>query len=166
MNRKQSTTRRGAKGKAAGGKKRAGVLDLAAAQEESERAARLVAQLCGAEGVPDYIHSAVYAALIAAGNETGIVFRDEEKDDFDLKGLAALLAATRLYRLELEPKRDLAELISAVLKHPDVPQQIYNGLSEGVSSYSFDADSAAFIRLALASAAQEEADGQKGGSDE
>ncbi len=44
---------------------------------------------------------------------------------------------------------DLAELISTVLRHPDTPASVYNGILHGMCQYSFDDTAPDHIRLVL-----------------
>lgn len=138
------------------------ILDLAAVSERHARSARLVKSLFDREAAPDWLTNLVMRGLELATEKTGI--RHYGTEDFDLRGLADLLAVTNEGKfenlLEFEPKKDLPELLSAVLKHPDLPPCVYNGLSEALTDITFDSDSAEYIRLALAFHAQESKEGE------
>jgi len=143
-------------------------LDLVAVAEGYRRAARLVVSLYerGAS-VPDWLTDLIMRGLEAATEKTGVEHWDGE--DFDLRGLADLFAVTSPanFRLEFEQKKDLPELISAILKHPDTPSNLYNAIGDAVSDWSVDSDAPAYIRLALAhlAAVQKEITESEGGAD-
>ena len=147
-------------------------LDLVAVAEGYDRAARLVASLYerGAS-VPDWLTNLIMRGLEAATEKTGIEHWQGGatlEARFDLRGLADLFSITSPanFKLEFEPKKDLPELISAVLRHPDTPVNLYNAIGSAVDDWLTDDTDAAYIRLALANlaAAQKEiAEDAKGG---
>jgi len=125
------------------------VLDLAAVQAKQDRAARLVINLFEDGALPDWLTDGIMRTLEAATDKTGIGHYGEK--GFDPRGLADLLAVADdpRYSIEMEPKKDLPELISAVLKHPDTPATVYDALSGAVTDLVGDSDSTSYVRLAL-----------------
>jgi hypothetical protein len=162
----------GAKGKRRQSRKAGGEavrvdLDLAAVAEGYRRAARLVASLYdGGANVPDWLTDLIMRGLEAATEKTGI--EHWEGEGFDLRGLADLFSVTYTptFKLEFEQKKDLPELISAVLNHPDTPANLYNAIGDAVSDWGVDDTTPAYLRLALASldAAQKEIAEDEGGA--
>lgn len=129
-------------------------LDLVAVSERNERAARLVMSLYDrGAGLPDWLTDLIMRGLEAATEKTGIEHWSGE--DFNLRDLADLLAVTDLltFKLEFERKKDLPELISAVLRHPDTPVNLYNAIGDAVTEWQMDDTDPAYIRLALANLA-------------
>jgi hypothetical protein len=53
------------------------------------------------------------------------------------------------FKLEFEQKRDLPELISAVLRHPDTPVNLYNAIGDAITEWQMDDTDPTYIRLAL-----------------
>jgi hypothetical protein len=47
-------------------------------------------------------------------------------------------------------KLTLAELLSAVLRHPDIPMGLYNAIGEEIADRNIDCDAPEYIALALA----------------
>jgi hypothetical protein len=115
--------------------KRAATRRPSVAAKLNDRGARAIERFFNQEDLPDFLTNAVMVALDAASEITGIPYWKGE--DFDMKGLAALLAATRGVEFEekvmLEPANDLAEHIAAVLTDPDTPTEIYDALAKAVT---------------------------------
>lgn len=130
-------------------------------QRESAAALHL-SQAMDTYGVPDFITNAIVDAMCAASAEFGLeppAWMAEEDGDDEGDTLAEFWRRIPdSYCPHYEPARDLARLISAVLKHPDTPVVVYNALAGGVSSLDVDGDSDGYVRLALDSLA-----GQKKG---
>jgi hypothetical protein len=168
----------GAKGKRRQSRKAGGEavrvdLDLVAVAEGYERAARLVVSLFDrGASVPDWLTDLIMRGLEAATEKTGVEHWGATLEaGFDLRGLADLFSVTSPanFRLEFEPKKDLPELISAVLRHPDTPANLYNSIGDAIADWQHDDTNPAYIRLALAhlAAVQKEiADDEKGGDDD
>jgi hypothetical protein len=133
------------------------ILDLTDVAEETAREARIIFDLIERPNAcPQFIYEALMVALDEAARISGIEvwkYTDEEAPletgGYSLRAIIALLARFPAEAIPLEPKHDLAACIASVLKHPDTPSVIYNGLSEGVTELGVDADSAAYVRLAL-----------------
>ena len=129
-------------------------LDLAAVAEEYERAARALVDFYDhTRGVPDWLTDLIMRGLKAATEKTGI--EHWEGEGFDLRGLANLFSVTSPanFNLEFEQKRDLPELISAVLRHPDTPANLYNAMGDAVTEWQTDDTDPTYLRLALANLA-------------
>jgi hypothetical protein len=119
--------------------------------------------------VPDFIADAVRVALEEAARTVGPDIwldvdgsGDPATGDYSVRSMAALFSKLGVGGPEVEPARDLAGHIAAVLNHPDTPSRIYHGLSEAVSELTAkDAVSnrADVIRAALEVSAAEDGEG-------
>lgn len=104
----------------------------------AERNARIVRGLWEDADLPEFITNAVMTSLHLAKEKTGVEFWQVEPEnimgeDFDMTGLANLLrVAYRRSDIEVEPVRDLAGLVSAVLTHDEVPNLIYDKLTDAL----------------------------------
>jgi predicted SnoaL-like aldol condensation-catalyzing enzyme len=126
-------------------------LDLVAVAEQYELAARALIDFYDhTRGVPDWLTDLIMRGLEAATEKTGI--EHWEGEGFDLRGLANLFAVTSPtnFKLGFEQKRDLPELISAVLRHPDTPVNLYNAIGDAVTEWQMDDSDPTYLRLALA----------------
>lgn len=129
-------------------------LDLVAVAEKYECAARaLVDFYDNTRGVPDWLTDLIMRGLEGATEKTGI--EHWTGSAFDLRGLANLFAVTSPanFKLEFEQKRDLPELISTVLRHPDTPTNLYNAIGVAVCDWQMDDTDPVYLRLALANLA-------------
>lgn len=134
--------------------------------EAIEQARAVHAWLEGDVDVPDFITNAVQVVLDATATAEGLQLWLDVDDSGDLEtGGYSIARMARLFErctgfgVEVEPKRDLAALVSAVLTHPDTPSRIYNGLSEAVTELASKdkvQNRPEVIRAALALAAEEE----------
>jgi hypothetical protein len=140
------------------------LFDVANVGEEFVAAARMVYDLLEGHGnVPEFIYDAARVALEEVsrrnnGNVWMLADDDSDSGGFSVERMALLFKYHELDTLELEPKRDLAGHIAAVLNHPDTPSDIYNALAEAVTTLTArDAvtNSAEVIRVALARDAEE-----------
>jgi hypothetical protein len=131
------TTKRKAQGGAQG---KAVKATADAEQERAERNARIVRGLWEDADMPEFITNAVMAALHLAKYKTGVEFWQVEPgnimgDDLDMAGLAKLLrVAYGRSDIEVEPEKDLAQLISAVLRHPDTPHELYGAMRREIAT--------------------------------
>jgi hypothetical protein len=91
-------------------------------------------------GVPDFISNAVRVALEEAERRfdspiwldvdgTG----DLATGGYSVAGIARLFQRVDVSDVEVEPKRDLAGLISGVLKHPDTPGELYHAMRREIA---------------------------------
>lgn len=132
-------------------------IDLVAVAEGYDRAARLVVSLFDkGASVPDWLTDLIMRGLEAATEKTGIEHWGAPVDaGFDLRGIADLFAVTSPanFSLEFEQKKGLPELISAVLRHPNTPVNLYNGIGRAVDEWLIDDTDPVYLRLALANLA-------------
>lgn len=129
-------------------------LDLVAVAEGYERAARALVDFYDhTRDVPDWLTDLIMRGLEAATEKTGI--EHWEGSGFDLRGLANLFSVTSpaSFKLEFEQKKDLPELISVVLRHPDTPVNLYNAIGDAVAEWCMDDTDPVYLRLALANLA-------------
>jgi Fe-S cluster assembly iron-binding protein IscA len=102
-------------------------------------AARTMIGLLDNEAVPDFFKGAITRILNLIQAEIGIkLWSETAEGDAETGGYSTLRLARffkfhQFYDLEIERKKDLAELIAAVLNHRDVPWEIKKYLDEGVS---------------------------------
>jgi hypothetical protein len=155
----KSRTKKRPKGKPADVEETGEVWDVAAAGERCADAARLVKRFCDHDAMPEFLTGAVFVALHLARHVKGVDFRQIEPgnimgEDFDLKGLETLLAVTQgLQRgLDVEPKKDAAALLSAVIKCPDLPERLRYELANVVTdelTNKVDTDAPEILRAML-----------------
>ena len=97
--------------------------------EERLRGARLTNALFAHAHVPPFVQEAVRRAVTEAAEHFGIDLC-ASGEAFDADNLA------RLYDVAVchyQPRAGLAELVSAGLKHPDTPGDLYNAVAEVVA---------------------------------
>ncbi len=95
------------------------------------RAARKVAAFVNSGDVPDYLTNVVHVALNVAAKKHGI--EPHPGENFDLRALADLLTISRGERSYIAPTQSLAELLSAVLTHPDLPDDLIESIGEAMN---------------------------------
>lgn len=127
------------------------IYDTRIGDERATQAARSVARLLAQPGLPHFLYDAVMLALSTAAERKGIKIASDEATGFDLRALADLFAVAggAHHGIEFEPKKDLAELLSAVLNHPDTPTDLYNAIGDEIAAMDFDCDAPEYIRLSL-----------------
>jgi hypothetical protein len=115
------------------------VIDVDRLGVEEAGQARAVYDIIGKSNVPDFIANAVRVALEEAAREHGHeVWLDVDGSgdagtgDYSIASMAYLFRMVGVGGPELEPKKDLAGYIAAVLKHPDVPTRIYEKLTDAL----------------------------------
>lgn len=107
---------------------------------ECERGARLIKGLFEAgDAVPDFITDAMQITLDATAKAEGLqLWLDvDDTGDLDTGGYSVERMATLFERhpslgVRVEPERDLAGLVSAVLTHDEVPNLIYDKLTNAL----------------------------------
>jgi hypothetical protein len=125
---------------------------------ECDAVARDVIDLFDMSGIPDFLLSGIIQLLQFASEATGAkLWIEVEGDDAEPFISADVLARMCLHDqtllIEIEPKKDLAALLSAVLNHPDTPASVHNDLGDALGSLpGFDhaTNSAEHIRVMLA----------------
>ena len=116
-----------------------------------EEAARLLVTLADHPGTPFYITSALCAALFEASGRADSPHRDRE-GQLDAEKIAGLLKATAELEFELEPEADAATLLSRIVKHKGLPDEIRYALGNAVTEElinQVDIDSPEVLRAAL-----------------
>lgn len=115
------------------------ILDIACVEAGYVDAARSLVALIDSSYVPDFIRGAITVALNEAGRGTGVRLwvevteGVEESGGFSVAVLSRFLASHSMFDLKLEPARDLAGLLSAVLNHPDLPGPLGESIGDGVN---------------------------------
>ncbi|MBC7933172.1 MAG: hypothetical protein H7Z38_21625 [Rubrivivax sp.] len=118
--------------------------DLSDLHPGSVEAARTVLRLIDGDGhdalrVPDFILDALMTTFYEVERRTGAKLRkapEATEDDetwYSLETVAHLFERREGLTFRLEPERDLAGLISAVLSHRDTPAVVYNFLHDGIN---------------------------------
>jgi hypothetical protein len=128
------------------------ICDTRRADDDTCDAARLAKRLLAHRGTPRFITDALMLALTTAAAQAGAKIHDAAAADLDTRALADLFtikAGTR-HGVELEPKKDLAEMLSAVLTHPDCPTELYNAVGDCDFTTPARWDTPEHLRLALA----------------
>jgi hypothetical protein len=131
------------------------------AGEEYDAAARAVVELLGNSAVPDFFRNGITDLLNLFAADTGArLWHETTEDDSETGGystdiLARTFANHRLHSLEIERKKDLADLISAVLKHPDTPVEVHNALAESLDRLKHDHRATEYVRHVLTVASKE-----------
>jgi hypothetical protein len=124
--------------------------------EEYDTAARRVIELIESDGLPDFFMDALVDLLNFFAADIGVgLWQETTEGDGDTGGystdrLARMFANRSRHSLEIERKKDLADLISAVVTHPDTPVEICKALTERIGEFKFDKCAPEFIRHALA----------------
>ena len=139
-------------------------LGFCSAGEEYLGAARRLLNLMHSPGTPVFITQGIYDLLLIAQKTFGVrLFRDEidaaETGGWSLDALATVFMRHEPERFEIETKRDLPELISAVLTHEDAPDCLVNAMGEaldGLPGYSATHRTAPFLRELLRLTAETE----------
>jgi hypothetical protein len=104
--------------------------------KESEAVAKAIVALIHMPGVPDFLVDGMISLLHELQAATGAkLWNGEAKDIWNVEALARVVEHHQTMHLMLERKKDLAELISAVLNQPELPVQLYNELFKGVMYY-------------------------------
>lgn len=124
------------------------ILDTTLIDERQAEAANALNALLSMPGLPPWMKEGVRMMLDHArrGHSSGT--------------LADLFALTSGDDFKFEPVRELAELISGVLRHPDTPESVRDGIFGGMSNYNFDDTDPCYIRMVIKSAKD---DGKKRG---
>jgi len=142
------------------------ILDLAGVAEEYADAARATLALLNLPGVPAFVSDALSTALAEAQTRTGAgIWQEpggarEDLGDYSPLVLARVFAHDSMLKIELEPKKDLAELLSAVLRHADTPQVISEAIKEAMAQINEDETDPRFVALILEAAARAENGGE------
>jgi hypothetical protein len=124
--------------------------------EEYDAAARAVLGLLETEAIPDFFKGGIYTLLDLFAADTGAkLWQETTEGDGETGGystdlLARMFAHHSLHRLQIERKKDLAEIISAVVNHPDTPVEIFDALTARIGEFKYDKCAPEFIRHALA----------------
>lgn len=92
-------------------------------------------------GLPDFIVNAARVALDAAAERYGVNLwldvdgsGDTGMGGHSVAAIAGLFERAGTHGVEVEPVRDLAGLVSAVLKHPDTPRDLYDGMRRAIAT--------------------------------
>jgi hypothetical protein len=131
------------------------VYDLAEVEQRQTAAASATLRLLDLPGLPAFVSEALYMILNHAAKVRGVSIGADTAAGYSVKALADLFAVTTGFQPDLtfEPAADVAELISRVVKHPDlsakmryefgcvVTEELMNGV---------DTDSPGVIRALLA----------------
>jgi hypothetical protein len=133
------------------------ILDISAEQTRYETAARFIIDMFSVENMPDFITDAVMNVLLKASEIKGIKMWDDAAEDFSARGLAELLAVSRMLSVEAErgSREELAMHLSAVLNHPETPVSLFNAVGDELTelSNSIDMNSPGYITRVLEAAA-------------
>jgi hypothetical protein len=133
------------------------VWDLAKVGKEKEAAARATLRLAEMPGTPGFLCDNLFSMLSHAAKVCDVPIGSEDPHGgYSVKQLAALFAVSELQRggLTFEPERDLAALISGVMKHPDTPTELFNAIGEVLTDMagSIDYHSPEMVGRTLAAA--------------
>lgn len=139
--------KRGASRKAEGGE----VWDLVKVGQEQTAAARALLRLLDLPGLPAFVSENLYTILNHAAKVQGVAIGSDAPCGYSVKARADLFAVTTGFQsgLRFEPSRDFAELLSAVLTHPDCPVELYNAVGDLNCMQPASWDTPEHIRLAL-----------------
>jgi hypothetical protein len=124
--------------------------------EEYDKAARTVIELEDTSALPDFFRDGIITLLNLFAADTGArLWRETTEGDGETGGysidtLARMFKNHSWHRLEIERKKDLADLISAVLNHPGTPVGIFNALTDRIGEFKYDKCAPEFIRHVLA----------------
>ncbi len=130
-------------------------LDLAAEQRKCENAAQYIRDMLTIEKMPNFVLFAVVRALIAASRIHNINLWPEGYDkgtDISPEALADLFVMTQgKFTLDKSPEAELADHVSAILKHEKTPVALYNAVAESVCilSNNIDNDTPEYIEYVL-----------------
>ncbi|MGA9997394.1 MAG: hypothetical protein WBP93_18390 [Pyrinomonadaceae bacterium] len=118
------------------------VFDVACIGKEYVNAARIIYEaITEANYIPQFIYDAITVALTEAERKLGCkvwIAPHGSEDDavegaYSIERLARLFKYNPLLKIEVEPKKELAEMIVAVIEHPDCPQEIRDGINGATS---------------------------------
>ena len=118
------------------------VFDVAEIGESYVKAARLIYEvITEPNNIPQFVYEAVTTALDEAQRRIGVelwIEVDErmESSGYSLERMARLFKNHSMEEIELEPKKELAEMLEEVLNHPDCPEEIADGINKGASALS------------------------------
>lgn len=129
------------------------VWDLVKVGQEQAAAARALLRVLDLPGLPDFISENVFNILSHAAAVNGVgIGSDDPEGGYSAKALANLFAVSTGCQpgLIFEPRRDFAELLSATLRHPECPVEIYNAVGECDCLTPDRWDTPEHIRVALA----------------
>lgn len=88
-------------------------------------------------GLPDWLLQMTCQTIHKVANVHNIQVVPHDADgNFSARALANLLRVSRMFQFDDIPEPSLAEHISGVLNHPDIPTRIYNALAEAVGEYT------------------------------
>ncbi len=124
--------------------------------EEYDATARAVLALADTAALPDFFKGGIFTLLNLFAADTGAkLWQETTEGDGETGGystvtLARMFARHSRHRLQIERKKDLAELISAVVTHPDTPVEIFDALTARIGEFKYDKCAPEFIRHALA----------------
>jgi hypothetical protein len=88
---------------------------------------------------PEFVHTNLQMTIHEAGRRTGVELwvspndDDNDRGDFSVQRIARMFKHHPSETFNMVPELDLAGLISAVLKHPDTPEDIYGGIRQGLA---------------------------------
>jgi hypothetical protein len=133
-----------------------GVYDLTRIDKEQAEAADALVKLFDLPGLPDFLSAGLHMMLAHAARAKckGIVTEAEDGSRYSVEALADLFAVTGGVEpgLEFEPAKDVAELISAIVKHPDLDEDLRYEFGCVVTNHlvsKIDTDSPRVIRAML-----------------
>jgi hypothetical protein len=143
------------------------IVDTTRIDKEQADAAAALVSLLYMPGLPDFLLSGLQMMLAHAARDKGkgIATGGEGDARYSVEALADLFAVTAgLQRdLEFEPVRDCAELISALIKHPDLTPELRYEFGCVVTDHitgKIDTDSPRVIRAMLEEYKAEGGDGE------
>jgi hypothetical protein len=107
-------------------------------EETYTAAARGVIFLLDSDAVPDFFTAAITTLLDLMEADTGVKLWGEisagepETGGYSTHRLARFFKSRQKHELRIERKKDLPELIAAVLNHDDVPAAIHNAIGDAI----------------------------------
>lgn len=131
------------------------ILDLSVPAAKYAEVARLAVGMLNNYELPDFMLTACMDAIRAAASHFNVEYMEDNEDDgLSVSKLAELfrLARARSYQLPEPSAPTLAEQISAVLRNPETPEQIREGILKGMTLYDEDVTDPAYVALILAAA--------------
>jgi hypothetical protein len=147
------------------------VYDLSRIDKEQAEAAAALVKLLDLPGLPDFLSSGLHMMLAhaARARRMGIATETEDGSRYSVEALADLFAVTAGIKpgLAFEPTKDVAELISAIIKHPDLDDDLRYEFGCVVTDHitnSIDTDSPRVIRAMLEQYKAEGDDAEEGGA--
>lgn len=118
------------------------VFDVDYIGKEYVNAARIIYDvITEANHIPQFVYDAITVALTEAERRLGCKLwiaphgceDDAIEGAYSIERLARVFKHNAFLHIELEPKKGLAEMIVAVLEHPDCPQEIRDEISGATS---------------------------------